>query len=56
MLTPLNCSSSGLRDSTVTTLVNQNGLGIEAVENIWEETLEQIYLFVDYKVKTWSVT
>jgi DNA-binding Xre family transcriptional regulator len=46
ILTSLNWSSSGLRDSTVVTLVNQNELGMEAVKNIWEQSLEQICLFV----------
>jgi hypothetical protein len=56
ILTPLNWSCSRLRDSTVATLVSQIGFGMEAVKNIWEESLEQICLFVAYKVKTWSVT
>jgi hypothetical protein len=34
ILTPLNWSCSMLRDSTVATLVNQKGFGMEAVENI----------------------
>jgi hypothetical protein len=27
-------------------MVNQNGFGVEAVKNIWEESLEQVCLFV----------
>jgi hypothetical protein len=56
ILTPLNWSCAWLRDSTVATLVNQLGFGMEAVKNMWEESLEQICLFVDYKAKIWSVT
>jgi DNA-binding Xre family transcriptional regulator len=56
ILTPLNWSSSRLRDSTVAALVNQNGLGMEALKNIWEELLDQICLFLDYKVRTWNIT
>jgi hypothetical protein len=46
ILTPLNWSCSSLRDSTIAILVNQNGFGMQAVKNIWEESLEQICLFV----------
>jgi hypothetical protein len=56
ILTPLNWSYSKLRDSTVATLVNQIDLGMEHVKNIWEESFEQVCLFVDYKVKTANVT
>jgi hypothetical protein len=56
ILTLLIWSCSRLRDSTVATLISQNGFGMEVVKNIQEESLEQVRLFVDYEVKNWSVT